>query len=182
MRMGFSVLAVFLALATPLCALGPVATANPSSDVAAGLQATFVRSDGGPARIEQAVERAVAQANILVRSIARSRLLHDNRAFEQVRFELDGDRIMAKLGEAPPIVSPADGSAAMYKVPGGDRARVRQQVRGRTLVQHFRGRDGERTNRFVLSADGRHLDYQVEVKSKYLPEPLRYALRFRRSP
>jgi hypothetical protein len=179
MRLVFSLLAALLALMTPLCALGPAATAAPAD--ASPFEAAFVRIEGGPDRIEAAVERAVAQANPFVRSIARQRLLHDNRAFERVRFHLDGDRIVAHLGEAPPIASPADGASAVYKVPGGAQAHVRQRIEGHTLVQRFRSRDGHRTNRFVLSQGGQRLDYEVKVTSKYLPEPLRYALRFRRA-
>ncbi|MFW5876349.1 MAG: hypothetical protein ACOCXM_06400 [Myxococcota bacterium] len=174
-----TVLGVALAFAAPLCALGSSARAAEGSTP--GFDATFVLAEGGSGRIEAAVADVVEEANPFVRPIARRRLLHQNRAFETLRFRVTDGRIVAHLGKAPPVASPADGSAAWYEVPGGDRARVRQKRNGRVLVQHYRTGDGERVNRFALSPDGGTLDYRVKVSSGYLPSPLRYALRYRRA-
>ncbi|MFW6050158.1 MAG: hypothetical protein ACODAU_03220, partial [Myxococcota bacterium] len=142
----------------------------------------FVLAEGGPGRIEAAVESALRDANPFVRPIARRRLMHQNRAFDRVRFRITDDRIVTHLGEAPPVVSPVDGSPAWYDVPGGERARVRQKRVGHVLVQHYRTKDGERLNRFVVAPDGRTLDYRVKVTSGHLPTPVRYTLRYRRLP
>lgn len=174
-----AVLGMALAFAAPLCALGPSARAAEGSPHA--FDATFVLAEGGSGRIEAAVESAVDEANLLVRPIARRRLLHQNRAFESIRFHVTDEQIVTRLGKAPPVTSPADGSAVWYEVPGADRARVRQKRNGRVLVQHYRTSDGERVNRFVLSPDGDTLDYRVKVSSGYLPSPVRYALRYRRA-
>lgn len=175
-RFLLSAIGITLTFLAPLCALGPMARAEQASP----LEGTFHLVDGDPASIHRAIDAVVDDVNPFVRPIARRRLRHQNRAFQAVRIRLDGDRIVTRLGGAPPVASPADGGAVWYQVPEGNRVRVRQKVRGRVLVQHYRGEDGERINRFVLASDGR-LDYRVEVRSDYLPRSVRYRLRYRRA-
>ena len=57
---------------------------------------------------------------------------------------------------------------------------VAAQVSKDQLVQTFKNDEGERTNVFNLSPDGRMLIMSATIKSPQLPKPLRYSISFGR--
>lgn len=132
-------------------------------------------------RIEEAIASGIRGMNFLKRPLARRQLARDNRPFETVRFRFPADEIVVRFEDQAPVRSPQDGGAAPYTLPDGERVQVRQRQVGRQLVQRFHSERGERINQFELGSGGHRLTMRVEVRSPYLPRPVRYALPYRRS-
>lgn len=130
--------------------------------------------------IVAAIDATVADMNFIKRPIARGRLTKLNPAYKKVAITLSDKEVLVKLDDREPIHMPANGAAAPWTREDGDKFMVAAQVSKDQLVQTFKNDEGERTNLFKLSPDGKTLTLTATVKSQKLPKPLSYRITFGR--
>jgi len=137
---------------------------------------TQVRADD----IAAAIQSTVADMNFIKRPIARGRLTKLNPAYKKVVITISSQEVLIKLDERDAIHMPPDGKSAPWTREDGDKFQVAAQVSKDQLIQTFKNDEGERTNLFKLSPDGRSLTMTATVKSPQLPKPLTYSITFGR--
>jgi len=137
---------------------------------------TQVRADD----IAAAIDRTVADMNFITRPIARHKLTNLNPAYSKVMIAISDREVLVKFDERVPIHMPPDGKPAPWTREDGDKFMVAAHVSKDQLVQTFKNDEGERTNVFKLSPDGRSLTLSATIRSPKLPKPLTYALSFGR--
>lgn len=130
--------------------------------------------------IAAAIQATVADMNFIKRPIARGRLTKLNPAYKKVAITVSGAGVDVKLDDRAPIHMPPGGAAAPWTREDGEKFMVAAQVSKDQLVQTFKNEDGERTNVFKLSPDGKTLTLTATVKSPQLPKPLTYSIHFGR--
>ena len=130
--------------------------------------------------IAAAIDATVADMNFIKRPIARHKLVNLNPAYRKVMIAISDKEVLVKLDEREPIHMPPGGKAAPWTREDGDKFMVAAQVTKDQLVQTFKNDEGERTNVFKLSPDGRSLTLTATVKSPKLPRPLVYSISFGR--
>jgi hypothetical protein len=130
--------------------------------------------------IAAAINTTVADMNFIKRPIARGRLTKLNPAYKKVAIAISGQGVDVKLDDRAPIHMPPGGAAAPWTREDGEKFMVAAQVSGDQLIQTFKNDEGERTNAFKLSADGKSLTLTATVKSPQLPRPLTYSISFGR--
>jgi hypothetical protein len=162
--------------------LSPVGPAGAQDDARTRLQGTFVneaQSQSAEA-IRKAIDAAVAKMNFVTRPIARGRLKKANVPHRRVEIARTEQEISVTFDSYTPVRMPADGRTAKWTRDDGETFEVSASWRGESLVQTFKGEDGQRTNTFSLGPDAGTLTVQVEVTSPRLPAPVQYALAFTR--
>lgn len=132
-------------------------------------------SDSG---IPAAIEATVKDMNFIKRPIARHRLTNLNPAYRKVMITLSNREVLVKFDDREPIHMPADGQAAPWTREDGAKFMVAAQVSKDQLVQTFKNDEGERTNVFKLSPDGKALVMSATIKSPQLPRALTYTISF----
>jgi len=130
--------------------------------------------------IAAAINSTVADMNFIKRPIARGRLTKVNPAYKKVMIAISDKEVVVKFDERAPIHMPPGGKAAPWTREDGDKFMVAAQVGKEQLVQTFKNEEGERTNVFRLSPDGRTLTMSATIKSPKLPKPLTYTITFGR--
>ncbi|WP_243287218.1 hypothetical protein [Geothrix terrae] len=130
--------------------------------------------------IAAAIDATVKDMNFIKRPIARGRLKKLNPAYRKVTITITDKGVAVKLDDRAPILMPAGGKAAPWTREDGEKFMVAAQVGKDQLVQTFKNEDGERTNLFKLSPDGKSLTLTATVKSPQLPKPLTYSIHFGR--
>ena len=130
--------------------------------------------------IAAAINTTVADMNFIKRPIARGRLTKLNPAYKKVAIAISGQGVDVKLDDRTPIHMPPGAAAAPWTREDGEKFMVAAQVSGDQLIQTFKNDEGERTNAFKLSADGKSLTLTATVKSPQLPRPLTYSISFGR--
>jgi hypothetical protein len=126
--------------------------------------------------IAAAINTTVADMNFITRPIARGRLTKLNQAYKKVVITISDKEVLVKFDEREPIHMPPGGKAAPWTREDGEKFMVAAQVSKDQLIQTFKNDEGERTNIFKLSADGRALTMNATVKSPKLPRPLTYSV------
>jgi hypothetical protein len=127
-----------------------------------------------------AIQATVADMNFIKRPIARSRLTKLNPGYKKVVIAISDKEVLVKFDERDAIHMPASGQATPWTREDGDKFMVAAQVSRDQLIQTFRNDEGERTNLFKLSPDGKSLVMTATVKSPQLPKALTYAISFGR--
>ncbi|GLH73625.1 hypothetical protein GETHLI_21270 [Geothrix limicola] len=130
--------------------------------------------------IAAAINTTVADMNFIKRPIARGRLTKLNPAYQKVAITISGAGVDVKLDDRAPIHMPPGGAAAPWTREDGEKFMVAAQVSGDQLIQTFKNDEGERTNVFKLSPDGKVLTLSATVKSPKLPKALTYSISFGR--
>ncbi len=130
--------------------------------------------------IAAAINNTVADMNFIKRPIARSRLTKLNPAYKKVAISISDKEVLVKLDEREPIHMPPGGKSAPWTREDGEKFSVAAQVSKDQLVQTFKNDEGERTNVFRLSPDGKALTLSATIKSPQLPKPLTYSISFGR--
>ncbi|HEY3271432.1 MAG TPA: hypothetical protein VGJ89_09495 [Geothrix sp.] len=130
--------------------------------------------------ITAAINNTVAGMNFIKRPIARGRLIKVNPAYKKVMIAVSDKEVVVKFDERAPIHMPPGGKAAPWTREDGDKFMVAAQVGKDQMIQTFKNDEGERTNVFKLSPDGKSLTMTATVKSPKLPKPLTYAITFGR--
>jgi len=130
--------------------------------------------------IAAAINTTVADMNFIKRPIARGRLAKLNPAYKKVVIAISSQEVLIKFDERDSIHMPAGGASAPWTREDGDKFMVAAQVGKDQLIQTFKNDEGERTNIFRLSPDGKSLTMNATIKSPQLPKPLTYSISFGR--
>jgi hypothetical protein len=130
--------------------------------------------------IAAAINTTVADMNFIKRPIARGRLAKLNSAYRKVMISVTDKEVLVKFDERDAIHMPPGGASAPWTREDGDKFMVAAQVSKDQLIQTFKNDEGERTNIFKLSPDGKALTMTATVKSPQLPKPLSYSISFGR--
>ena len=130
--------------------------------------------------IAAAINSTVADMNFIKRPIARGRLAKLNPAYKKVVIAISSQEVLIKFDERDSIHMPAGGASAPWTREDGDKFMVAAQVGKDQLIQTFKNEEGERTNIFRLSPDGKSLTMSATIKSPQLPKPLTYSISFGR--
>ena len=130
--------------------------------------------------IAAAINSTVADMNFIKRPIARGRLTKLNPAYKKVVIAISSQEVLIKFDERDSIHMPAGGASAPWTREDGDKFMVAAQVGKDQLIQTFKNEEGERTNIFRLSPDGKSLTMSATIKSPQLPKPLTYSISFGR--
>jgi hypothetical protein len=130
--------------------------------------------------IHRAIDQVVAGMNFITRPVARSRLRKLNVPYQRVRISQTPSEVTTVADTQPPIVSPLDGSTIRWRRDDGEIFDVTAQWEDGGLRQTFKAEDGQRTNVYSLSPDGRTLIMNVTLTSPRLSKPLTYTLRYRK--
>ncbi|WLT32028.1 hypothetical protein [Geothrix sp. PMB-07] len=130
--------------------------------------------------IAAAINTTVADMNFIKRPIARGRLTKLNPAYKKVVIAISDKETLIKFDERDAIHMPPGGASAPWTREDGDKFMVAAQVGKDQLIQTFKNDEGERTNVFKLSPDGKTLTMSATIKSPQLPKPLTYSISFGR--
>ena len=167
-------------------AAAPAAAANPVENPAiAALRARLagswreVSSAENAANRDAGVERTVEALFVLIRSIARGRLIEANPAFPALRIAFHDGQIEV---QTLPVVcrSPEGGVERTVRGLDGNTNRLVQTLTSNALVQTTWQDSGSRTSRFVPSADGQRLTLHVQIRASQLSVPVRYSMTYAR--
>lgn len=145
------------------------------------LEGKWVRVAERSGDIPKAIEACIAPLNFAVRPIARSRLTKTNKVPLRLEIRSAGTSLGVVYTPGKEWASPADGRALAVTGDEG-KAKLSTRMVGNTLVQHFEGEDGAKTNRFTVSPDGKELTMDTRATSPRLPDPLLYRNVYRREP
>jgi hypothetical protein len=167
----------FVALAV-LGGLGALGLPARAASMRARLVGRYVYVGGERERAarDKAIDDVVADMNIIVRSIARSRLKAANPIPRKVAIAIS-DRTITVTLDSRVYQAPADGSPVKVKGITGDELELRYHLDERELRQEFTGDSGGRNNRFRPMGDDR-VRIKVRVHSDQLPKPLVYQLTY----
>jgi hypothetical protein len=130
--------------------------------------------------IAAAINVTVADMNFIKRPIARGRLAKLNPAYKKVMIAISDKEVLVKFDERDAIHMLPGGKASPWTREDGDKFMVAAQVGKDQMIQTFKNDEGERTNVFKLSPDGKSLTLTATVKSPQLPKPLTYTITFGR--
>jgi len=130
--------------------------------------------------IAAAINSTVADMNFIKRPIARKKLTRLNPVYKKVVITISDTGVFVKFDERDSIPMPPGGKAGPWTREDGDKFMVAAQVSKDQMIQTFKNDEGERTNIFKLSADGKALTMSATIKSPQLPKPLVYSINFGR--
>lgn len=130
--------------------------------------------------IAAAINVTVADMNFIKRPIARGRLAKLNPAYKKVMIAISDQEVLVKFDEREPIHMLPGGKSAPWTREDGDKFQVAAQLSKNQMLQTFKNEDGERTNVFRMTPDGRYLTLTAVVVSPQLPKHLTYTITFTR--
>jgi hypothetical protein len=130
--------------------------------------------------IAAAINATVTDMNFIKRPFARHKLTNLNPPYRKVTIAISNREVLVKFDEREPIHMPLGGRSAPWTREDGDKFMVAAQASKDQLVQTFKNDEGERTNVFKLSPDGKSLIMSATIKSPQLPRPLTYSISFGR--
>jgi hypothetical protein len=129
--------------------------------------------------IPKAIERGTEEMSFAIRPLARSLTAKTNPCYQRIAILRDDGSVSLHLDSRPPIRVPLNGQSVRWIREDGGIYHITADW-GSSLVMHFHGNDGDRTNTFAPGADGRTLTLHVELSSSRLPGPIEYSLVYRR--
>ena len=130
--------------------------------------------------IPAAIETCISDMFFIKRPIARRRLANVNPAYKKIALSITPQQVSVKLDDRNPILMPASGQAVSWTREDGEVFQVAAHLAPNQLTQTFKNEDGERTNIFRLSPDGKSINLFVTVNSPQLPKALTYTITFGR--
>ena len=125
-----------------------------------------------------AIENVVADMNFIKRPIARKKLIRLNPVYKKVIIAISDKETLVKFDDRDVIPMPPGGRSGPWTREDGDKFMVAAQLTKDQMIQTFKNDEGERTNVFKLSADGKTLTMSATIKSPQLSKPLTYAISF----
>ena len=130
--------------------------------------------------VAAAIEGVVANMNFIKRPIARKKLIRLNPIYKKAVIAISDTGVFVKFDERDAIPMPPGGKPGPWTREDGDKFMVAAQLTPGQMIQTFKNDEGERTNIFKLSSDGKSLTMTATVKSPQLPKPLTYSISFGR--
>lgn len=171
-------IALFAALLTAVAY--PVARGD--APTAAVFEGRWRYADGeeGRRQIERAVAEAVDGLPFFLEPVAEDRLGQRVGPFQELRFQIESDRVTFTADDWGPVTSRLDGPSVTVRGPRGTEVSMTTRLSDGRLVQTFEHPDGRRQNTFAPSGDGNVLWLRVSISSPQLPDDAQYRLRYRR--
>jgi hypothetical protein len=143
------------------------------------------RFSGRPAErqgLETAIDEVADQLNVFIREIARGEMRRRIQPEDSVRIRvMDETTVALGYGDWGPVELSLGPGGQRVRGPTGDMQRVSLAFERGRLIHRERQGEGERTNVFSLSPDGRRLRMSSRIASDRLPDDIRYRLSFRRT-
>jgi hypothetical protein len=130
--------------------------------------------------IAAAINNTVAKMPFYKRPFGRNKLTKLNPAYRKVMIAVSDREVLVKFDEREAIHMPPGGQSAPWTREDGDKFMVAALVSKDQLLQTFKNDEGERTNVFKLSPDGKSLTMSATIISPQLPKPLTYSISFGR--
>lgn len=172
-----------LALAASVLLWGLMSSSVASAEEAgAALEGRYVYA-GGVAerrRLADAIEAVVGQMSILVRGIARSRLTERVIIAPTVVFRRSGDGLVLDQDPLPSRWVRAEALTVRLTSRFGERVTVTTQLEGDTALEEIRFQGSRQVSRYAPGTAGQRLVMRVDIRSPFLPVPLRYGLTYAR--
>ncbi len=134
--------------------------------------------DGGRATIEAATRAALEDARRIVRFFAKTRILDNNPAFDQLAIRRRGREVEVAYGDVRTYRAPLGGTPVKQRSPDGHEVAVSYALHGSTLVERAEADKGYAVTTYRV--EGGELVMATTIESSHLPEPVRFVLRFRR--
>ena len=130
--------------------------------------------------IAAAIDSTVKDMNFITRPIARGRLTKVNPSYQKLMIAISDKEVLVKFDDRAPIHMLPGGQPSPWTREDGDKFMVAAQVSKDQMVQSFKNDEGDRTNIYRLSPDGKSLTLSATVKSPKLPKALTYTITFGR--
>jgi hypothetical protein len=128
------------------------------------------------AQVTRAVEHVTGKMGLLVRAIARRRLLARCQPPRELRIRVSNGEVAIEFVGMETHVMPLSG--VMVQQAGRT---LSVQSDGGVLVHRGTTSEGTRVNRFSVDPSGRELTMDTVMTSPRLPEPVRFRVRFWRT-
>ncbi|MBK9797103.1 MAG: hypothetical protein IPP58_11505 [Holophagaceae bacterium] len=130
--------------------------------------------------VAAAIDNVVADMNFIKRPIARKKLTRLNPVYKKAVIAISDTGVLVKFDERDSIPMPPGGKPGPWTREDGDKFMVAAQLTPGQMIQTFKNDEGERTNVFRLSPDGKALTMSATIKSPQLSKPLTYSISFGR--
>ena len=157
-----------------------------AQDRASALAGSYTAQAGAQERLREAVERAVAPLNFVVRPVARRRLLALNQPSTRVEILVQGDSIVIRYSNQPELRAQRRGASRGWKNTAGEDLVVEVRAPASSadsvplLTERYTAEDGTRENRWFLDPATGHARLEVSIASPRLPAPMRLQLSYMR--
>lgn len=157
----------------------PAAAADASKVAGAATVVGRYRYDSGKASVRKSIDSVVGEMSVIVRGIARRRLVDANDVPKRIAIRQEGSEVTVEL-DGRAYAATLGGGSKRVRDPNGEVSRMRLAMRGGALYQTFHTDQGDRTNVFSARQDG-GLTMAVRITSPQLPDDVRYRLVFEAS-
>ncbi len=156
-------------------------------DRVSALAGSYTVQSGAQERLREAVERAVAPLNFVVRPVARRRLLALNQPSAGIEIFVQGDSIVIRYSNQPELRAQRRGASRTWQNEAGETLAVEVRAPSQAadsvplLSERYTAEDGVRENRWFLDPTTGHARLEISVASPRLPAPMRLQLSYTRT-
>lgn len=177
---------VRVAIALGAFATAPLGAQSAPTDRAAPIAGVYTVQVDAEVRLAEAVERAVAPLNFVVRSVARRRLLAVNKPASRVEIIVRGDSVFLQYAGQPEVRARRNGTARPWRNAAGEqisvevRAPLQASDATPLLSERYVAEDGTRENRWFLDTTSGRARLEISVSSPRLPAPMTLQLMYTR--
>ncbi len=130
--------------------------------------------DQGMAIVEKAFDEALADLNIVMRTMAKKAMAQ--RFAERIGIDIDGEKVGIKIGDNEEVDVKLNKTETVKSADGKGSGKATHKFEGGKLIETLVGDTGTITNVFTLSADGKTLTREVTVSGERLKKPAKYKL------
>lgn len=161
--------------ATVAAAVGASDVSATEVDGASALVGAY-RYHSGKESVRKAIDAVVDEMNVMVRKIARRRLVAANAVPQSIAIRQDGDIVTVEI-DGRDYSAPLGGGSRKVRDPNGEASSMRLAMHGDALHQTFHADQGDRINVFSARKGG-GVTMAVRITSPKLPADVRYQLAF----
>jgi hypothetical protein len=129
--------------------------------------------------VRAAIDASVKDMTVVLRGLARDRLLKGSKIPKRVSIESSEREIAIRDGDRMRLASPP-GRITQTVSFTGDHIELLYEVHDDTLVQYRTTSQGGRRSTYQMDASGERLRVEVVTSSHYLPSPVTYRLTYER--
>lgn len=139
----------------------------------------FVGGKAEKRGMRAAIDASLADMSLVLRGLARARLVEGSRIPKRVIIESSAREIAIRDGRRVRLASPP-GRVTETVSFTGDQIELLYEFRDDALVQYRTTPEGGRRTTYRLDPSGKRLFVDVFTSSHYLPSPVRYRLTYER--
>lgn len=132
-------------------------------------------------KFEAAVEFVVSDLNLLIRPIARSKLMESQRPAKTIDITHASGRVTVDREGAPRIRGPVDGTPFSWKNRYDDKLELRLNLEAARLQVRFKGKHSRTVTTYRSVDGGRKLNMLTIIKDPRLPRPLSVGFSYKRA-